>query len=260
MVQTVVGQTAALRMEIIMPPLQRADEGAETIDVHIRGGGKPLHPGVETGGSIHRQRLVRPKCRQHPGRMPLPGKRAMMFQRVYRIVRRAHDLDLELFEDALCRQRRRGQLVIGLFPDLGGGLFAQQVRDAEITPQLKVRPMIQRVAQRVRHRPRPRLELLLRRSVAGDEFLRHTVAAHRPPLVMIPLQPDLKQVPEPPVLRNVPWRYMTVIIENRLPLGKLPVQSPRRHAPQQKFFVDEWHMRSPPTAFKPERLRGAENF
>ena len=112
MVQAVVGQPAALRMEKIVALFQRADEGAETVDVHVRGGGKLFDPRVEAGGLIDRQRLVRPERRQHFRRMAWLGEGAVMFQAVHRIVRGADDLDLEFFQDALRGQRRRGELFV----------------------------------------------------------------------------------------------------------------------------------------------------
>ena len=78
--------------------------------------------------------------------------------------------------------------------------------------QFQVRPVIERVAKRVRHRARPRNEFLLCVGAAGDEFLRLAVGAHRPPLVMVAFEPHLAEVCELPVARNLRRRQVIMII------------------------------------------------
>ena len=241
MFQPVIGQPAALRVEIIMPFFQRADERAETADVHIRRRGQLLHPLVESGGRIHSQRLVGAECGKHPRRMALVGERTVIFQVVRRVVRGADDLDFEFFEQALGREIRGGELRVGFLPNFRGGLLAQQIRDAEIPFQFEVRPMIQRVAECVRNRFGPGFEFLLRRGVAGDEFFGDAVGAHRPPFVMVAFQPDFKEVFELAVFGNVFRRQMAVIIKNRLVCGVFMVKPARAFGAQQKIFVDEFH-------------------
>ena len=151
MVHAVIGQTAALRMEKVVTLSQRGDERGKAVDVHVAGSGKLFHPLVETGGLMDRQRLVGPERRQHFRRMALGRKRAVMFQIVHRIVRGADNLDLEFPQDALRGQLRRGQFFICLLPDFIGGLFVEQFGNAEITLQFQMRPVIERIAQRVRN-------------------------------------------------------------------------------------------------------------
>jgi len=56
----------------------------------------------------------------------------------------------------------------------------------------------------VRDRRRPGLELLEGLGLTGAVALGHTVEAHGAPLVMVPFEPDLEEILELPVLRDVP--------------------------------------------------------
>jgi hypothetical protein len=88
-----------------------------------------------------------------------------------------------------------------------------------------MRPVIERIAQRVRHGGGPGLKLCERLGVAGAELFRHAVGAHRAPLVVIALEPDLEQVAELAVLGDVARREVIVVIQNRLGLGELMIQT-----------------------------------
>jgi len=219
-----IDAASALRMEKVMALFQRRRERAEAVDVNVRRRRKLLDPRVERRGCIDGQRLVRPERRQHLRGMAGLREYAMIFQAVHWIVGGADGLDVEFFEDALRRQRRRGQFFVRRFPDFFRRRSVEQFRDAEIALQFQVRPVIQRIAQRLRNGLGPREKLVMRRGGAGAEFFRDTVAAHRAPLVMVAGQPDFKQVAELAVARDVTRRDMAVIIKNRLRLGILVVK------------------------------------
>jgi len=88
---------------------------------------------------------------------------------------------------------------------------------------------------------RPRQELLVRRSVACGIALIHAVGSHGAPFIVIALKPDLKQVGELAVGRNVRGRNMAVVIENRLGFGPIVEEMARGLGGQQKIVVDECH-------------------
>jgi hypothetical protein len=133
-----------------------------------------------------------------------------------RIVGGADRLDAELAEDPLRAQLRRFQRLVRAVPHAVGALLIQQFVDAEVTLQLEMRPVIERIAQRLRHRLRPRKKLVARRSVAGAELLGHTARAHRAPLVMISLEPDFEEIREPAILSDILRRQVAVIVDDRL--------------------------------------------
>ena len=160
-----------------------------------------------------------------PGR----GDRLMMVERIGRIVGRADRANVELLQDAVRGQLVRVEPFVRRLPDRRRRLLVEQLVDAEVAPQLEMGPVIERIAQALRHGRGPRQELLVRRGVAGAEALRHPVGPHRAPFVVIALEPDLEQVREPPVAGDVSRRQMAVIIENRLP-GRILVIQPARRA------------------------------
>jgi hypothetical protein len=77
---------------------------------------------------------------------------------------------------------------------------------------------------------------------------------------MVAFEPDLKQVVELPVFRDVFRRNVAVVIENRFRLGVFMIEFAGGLRAQQKIFVDKSHIRAPKLPLKPERLRGAANF
>ena len=135
----------------------------------------------------------------------------------------------------------RGQLLVGRRPDPIGVLAVEQLADAEVALQLEMGPVIQRVAQRLRHRRRPGAELVQRPRVAGAVAFVDAVGAHRPPLVMIALEPDLEQVVELPVLGDVARRQVVVVVEDRLLGGVALVQPPRRRGLKKEICAEERH-------------------
>ena len=56
---------------------------------------------------------------------------------------------------------------------------------------------------------------------------------------MVTFEPDLEQVFELPVLRDVAWREMAVVIEDRLRLRELVIEPPCRLRAEQEVIVDE---------------------
>lgn len=73
--------------------------------------------------------------------------------------------------------------------------------------------------------------------IAGAQPLRHAVGAHRPPFIVIAPQPDIVQVAEAGILRDLLRRQMAVVIENRLLCRVVMVQTPGKFAVQQEIFA-----------------------
>ena len=101
------------------------------------------------------------------------------------------------------------------------------------------RPVVERVAERLRHRARPGLELVEVRRVARAEPLRDAVRAHRAPLVVVALEPDLGDRAEAVVARHQLRREVAVVVDDRQVLGGAVVELARRLALEQEVVVDE---------------------
>ena len=110
---------------------------------------------------------------------------------------------------------------------------------AERPPQLHRRPVVERVAERLGHRARPGLELVEVRRVAGAELLRDAVRAHRPPLVVVALEPDLGDRAEAVVRRHQLRREVAVVVDDRQVLRRAVVELARRLGLEQEVVVEE---------------------
>ena len=240
MVQTVIGEAAPHLVEVIVPPAQSREEIAEPQDINIAGRGQAVHPRVEEFGLVHVQGLVRTECGIHTGRQRGGRELLVILEIVSRIVGRAERLHLEFPQDPVRSQVVGGEQRVCLFPDRGRAALVEQLVDAEVALQFEVRPVVQRIAQRVRHRASPRHEFLERRGIAGTVALGHAVGPHGAPLVMVAFEPDLEQVVEAPVLGDVLRRKMAMIVDDRLRLGVLVIQPLGSFRVQQKIFVDEY--------------------
>ena len=239
--QPMVGRAAAGVVEILMALPERVEQIGKTHDLDAGGRGQPLDPGVEHFRQVDIQHSVGTERRIHARLERRGADLGVTREIVGGIVRRAEDLHAEFREDAARRQFAGLQPLVRARPDALGRRLVEQVVDVEIAFQLEMGPVIQGVAQAPRHRGGPGLEFLVRLGVAGAEPFRDAVGAHRTPFVVIPLEPDLEQVPERAVARDVARREMIVIVEDRLWRGVLVVQTAGDLAVEQKSIVNERH-------------------
>ena len=209
----------------------------------VAGGLQAVNPGVEDLGRVHVQRLVGAEGGKDPGGKSRGGNRLVVGQVVDRIVGGADRLDVELVQNSVGVERGLCQRGVGLFPDARRALLVEQFVDPEVAFEFQMGPLVERIAQGVRHGASPCEELVVVRRVAGAEALFDAVGPHGAPLVVVALEPDLKQVGKAAVGGNVVGRKMAVVVEDRLSLGVLVEQTLRGFGVQQKIFVDERHDR-----------------
>lgn len=240
--QPVVGEPAAGGVERVVAFREGPDKCIQIPDVSVGERAEPVAPGVECSGVVDAEGQVRAECRQHARGQAGHSGPAMPDQVVRRVVRGADDLDIHFFQDAACGERAVRELFAGLVPDAFGGGLVEQFSDAEVAAQFQVGPHIKRVAQRVRHGAGPGLEFLeIARVLAGDEFFRNAVGAHGAPLVVVALQPDLCEVVEPAVLRDVLRRKVIVVVDDRLSRGHAVVQVAGDRRGEQEIVGEESH-------------------
>ena len=143
----------------------------------------------------------------------------MVFERIHGIVGGTHYLHIEFFHQSAGREFRRAKLrgtnIINPF----SGSRIEQFIHPESPFEFQVCPVIKRVAHGVRHCFDPFFVLFPVRSIFSRAvFLVNSVGAHRTPFVVVALEPDLPQVVELMVIRNVFRIQMAVVIDNRLSL------------------------------------------
>src|SRR5205823_2747331 len=129
--------------------------------------------------------------------------------------------------------------MIGILPDGRRGVRIQQFTNTEVALEFKVCPVEQRIAQGVRHGGCPGQKLFIRRGIARTKPLGDAIAAHGAPFVVVPFQPDVEQVIESPVFRNVFGGKMRVVVEDGLSFRVTMIEMPGRLALQQEIGVYE---------------------
>ena len=199
-----VGKTAALGMKKIVPRPQGADEIPPVGNIFVGRALQAAHPGVERHRLIDCQGLVRAKGGKNARGHAVSRDLFVMGQIIGWIIRGANGGDVEFFQDATCGEFGAGQLFVGFFPNSRGALLIQQFVDAKVAFEFQMSPVIERIAQGVRHRRRPGAELGERFRRARAEVLRNSVGPHGAPFVMVAFQPDFKEVAELPVFGDVP--------------------------------------------------------
>jgi hypothetical protein len=73
--------------------------------------------------------------------------------------------------------------------------------------------------------------------IARAVALGHSAGAHRAPFVVVAFEPDLEQIREAAIVRDVARRQVAVVIENRLSRREFVVKPPRRPVLEQKIVV-----------------------
>src|SRR5271170_7946164 len=86
-------------------------------------------------------------------------------------------------------------------------------------------PMIERIAQGVRHGSRPGQEFIVGKFVPSDIAFRNAVGAHRTPFVMVALEPDLEEIFEAAIFGDILGKKVAMVIDDRLSGGILMIEA-----------------------------------
>ena len=165
----------------------------------------------------------------------------MGLQLVHGIIGRAHDLDPEFAQQALRGKGVLGELGIAVIVNFAGRRWVQPlVLDAEGTLQLHVRPVVQRIAQRIGHGVGPHLEFLPVGCITRAIPFRDAIRPHGSPLVMVAAQPDLGKTREFLVLGDRVGRQMAMVVNDGLQRRVFMVQTLGRAGFQQEIVIEEW--------------------
>ena len=198
---------------------------------------QPPHIAAERFRILHGHRLVRSPCREHPDFKTARLRGDVVLQAVHRVIGGTYRFHTVMTHQAPGRELRLCQLRITLLVNISGRRRVQQFVDTESRTQFQMRPMVQWVAQRIRHGLRPLLKLLPVRSVARDVTLVHPVGTHGTPLVMVTAQPQFRNGTEAVVLCHHPRIQMAMVIYDGQPFGMPVIQFPRGVRPEQEILI-----------------------
>ena len=165
-----IGTAAAERVKILVALAERVEKIGEARNFGVRAGAELAGPLVEGGGFLRAQRAVGTKRGEHARGQAGGSGFVVVFEGVGGIVRGAHGADAKFFQDSVGRELAGRELRVGLLPYFRGGGLVEQTVHAEIAQEFEMRPVVERIAQRVRDGPRPGQEFVVGLGVAGAIF------------------------------------------------------------------------------------------
>src|SRR5208337_4227783 len=222
-----------------MTPLESFKQCAESAYIDIAGCAEFRDPGVKSIGQMNRQSLIGAECWIDFRYKPRLRDLLVIAKVIAWIVRGTQCSNLELTQDSLSAQFRGRQQCIRGLPSGFRSMPVEKFSNAKVALQLKMRPVIERIPKRLRHSARPRQELLIRRCVSCTESLIYAMSSHCPPLIVVSFEPYFEEIFEPPILRDVLWRKMAVIVKDGLLLGISTKERLRGVVVQQKAIVNK---------------------
>ena len=174
-IQAMIAQAAADGMKIIVALLQRVEQRGVALHLDAAHAAELVAPGIPGRRLMHAIALVWAEGGIHPDLKAVLRALLVPGQRISGIVRGAQRLHLLRAQDVAGAHRWLREHGFRLLPDRGGRRLIQQRVDAEVALQFDMRPVIQRIAQRVRHGLRPGHELVTWASAARDQVLAHAL-------------------------------------------------------------------------------------
>src|SRR5262249_37866141 len=124
-------------------------------------------------------------------------------ERVGRVIGRADRDHPEPAQDAVRAKVGFREPRVGTLPDRFGRPLAEEILDPEVPGELEMGPVKERIAKGVGYGPRPREDSPLGGEPAGASPRGDAVRAHRPPFVMVAVEPDVEQALETAVLSEI---------------------------------------------------------
>ena len=236
-VQTVIGRAAAVLVEELRALRQRLHNVLGALDLHAADLGQRLDIALVCRHADFNRRVGTERGQNLHLEGGILGDLLVIFQIARRIVGRADDLHIELFNQPARTEFLRGQHGVRVFPDGRSRALVQRLFDAENALQLQVRPVIQRVPDSHGNALGVGQELLIVVSVAANQALVHAHGAHVAPLVMVAAKEQLGDVFKLNIFRNFTRAQVAMIINDGHFLGILVIQLFRRIGGEKEILV-----------------------
>ena len=220
----VVAGYAARTGELVHADIQSLEQGVPIPDLHT-GSLREDRNIVPPGALFNAQGVVRPVGGDDLGvQQLLLCDPVVIFQGVSGILGGTERIYIGALDEMLGRVGAVCQHGAGLLPDGGGAGGIQDLGDAEISLQLQVGPVVQRIADGEGDRLGVSQEFVIIVSVSGDPLLGDAVAAHGPPLVVVAVQPELGEIFSGFVFTDLLGAEVAVVVDDGLLFRKVVVE------------------------------------
>lgn len=151
------------------------------------------------------------------GRKDLGGEATesrVVLEGIGRVVGGADDLNVRALDEFLSAERGGGKKGVALLPDHRCSLLGQGFVDIKISFELEVSPMVERIADKLRHSLGELEELCVIVTVTGNKFLVYAIGAHLTPLIVIAAKEEIECVLELIVLGDLLRREVAMVIDD----------------------------------------------
>ena len=216
LLDTVVRKTATHLLEELVTHAQGLNHILELLNLDTRHLRELVDVSLEVGRNLHGHRLVGTPRGQHLHLKAVGGHLQVMLQRINRVVGRADRLHVVMLHQTASIELGLLQFLGADVVNLTSGRGVQELLNAEGGLQLEVCPVVERVAHRIGNRLGPLLELLpVGRVLTRAVTLIDTVRTHGTPLIVVTLEPNLREVVELMVRSHILGNQVAVVVDNR---------------------------------------------
>ena len=195
LLDTVVRKTATNLLEELMTYTQSLDYILELLNLDTRHLGQLVDIGLKVGRHLYGHRLIRSPSRQHLNLETIGCNLQVVLERINRIVCGADNLHIVVLHQATSKELRLLQLLGTDIVNLACSRRIEQLLNTKSGLELKVSPMVERVTHCIRNGLGPLLKLLpIGCILACTIALIYAIGTHCAPLVVVTLEPNLRQV------------------------------------------------------------------
>ena len=236
-----IRESSAYCVEVSVASADCFHEGRIVLDVNIGCFGELIDPGIEDGQIVDGHAFVGAEGGQNEGIEGGIGRDALVvFEAIAGVIGCADGDDVHLLHDSAAGVVVLGERLTGLIPDSLSGFGAEEtVVDPEGAIEFEMGPMIEGVAERSGDGFSPFLELIPIGGVSCAVPFGDSGRSHGTPFVMVTVEPDLRQILEAVIGRDLLGWEVAVVIDDRHIAGVLVIESDGGFGLKQEILGDE---------------------
>ena len=240
-IEAVVREPSSDGVEVIVASADRFHEGRVVLDIDIGYFGEPIDPRIEDGQIVNGHAFVGAEGGQNERIEGGVGRDGLVvFEAIAGVIGCADGDDVHLLHDSAAGEVVLGEHFAGLIPDSLGGFGAKEpIADPEGAIEFEMGPMIEGVAERSGDGFGPFFELIPIGGVSCTVPFGDPGRPHGTPFVVVTVEPDLCQILEAVIGRDLFGWEVAVVVHDRHVAGILVIESDSGFGLEQEVLGDE---------------------